>query len=99
MYETMMGLLVTDDAKYTQYRAEMAPLLEAHGGSFGVDVRVSEVLKSPAGRPFNRLFTLRFPSKERREAFFSAPAYLEIRSRLFDTSVAEVNRLAVYGEE
>ena len=94
MYEAMIGLNVIDDAMYSRYRAEMAPILEAHGGSFGVDVRVSEVLR-PAEKAFNRLFTLRFPSLEKREAFFSNPAYLEVRKRLFEPSVAEVHQLAV----
>lgn len=95
MYEVMMGLNVVDDATYSRYRAEMTPLLEAHGGTFGVDVRVSEVLK-PAETAFNRLFTIRFPSQEKREAFFSNPAYLEVRNRLYEPSVSGAHRLAVY---
>lgn len=97
MYEILLGLQVTDDDMYSRYRAAMTPLLEAHGGSFGVDVRVAEVLR-PAGKTFNRLFTIRFPSRERREAFFGHPEYKEVRRRFFEPSVAEVNQLAIYGE-
>ena len=91
-----MGLNVIDEDGYSRYRAEMTPLLEAHGGSFGVDVRVSGVLR-PAETAFNRLFTIRFPSREKREAFFSNPAYLEVRHRLYEPSVSGAHRLAVHG--
>lgn len=91
-----MGMQIDDDALYTQYRAEMTPLLEAAGGSFGVDVRVSEVLRSPAKRSFNRLFTIRFPSAAAREAFFADPAYIDVRKRLFEPAVAHYDQLAVY---
>lgn len=94
--DTLMGMNVVDDALYTRYREEMTPLLEAVGGSFGVDVRVSEVLRSPANRQFNRLFTIRFPSRDIREAFFRDPRYLEIRRRLFEPAVAYYDQLAVY---
>ena len=97
MHETLLGLNVVDDAAYSRYRAEMTPILEAHGGSFGVDVRVSEVLR-PADKAFNRLFTIVFPSREKRDAFFSNPAYVEVRNRWFEPSVTEVHRLAVHGE-
>jgi uncharacterized protein (DUF1330 family) len=83
--ELLVGLTVRDEAGYAAYRAAMAPLLEGRGGSFGVDVRVAEVLRGPG--PFNRLFTLRFPSAAARDAFFADPAYLAVRARLFDPSV------------
>jgi len=88
MMEILVGLRVTDDATYTAYRAHMLPLLTARGGSFGVDVRVAEVLKNPGSEPFNRLFTLRFPSLAAHDAFFADPAYVEVRKRYFDPSVA-----------
>lgn len=85
MTELLVGLTVKDEAGYAAYRAAMTPLLEARGGSFGVDVRVAEVLRgAPA---INRLFTVRFPSAAARDAFFADPAYLEVRARLFEPSV------------
>ena len=74
----------------------MAPLLLAHGGSFRLDARVAEVLRSPAEQPFNRLFTIRFPSRERLDAFFSSPEYLAVRKRFFEPSVSAVTRLASF---
>ncbi|HEY3254989.1 MAG TPA: DUF1330 domain-containing protein [Polyangiaceae bacterium] len=97
MIETLMALNVVDADLYSKYRAAMTPLLEAHGGSFGLDVWVAEVLRSPGPKPFNRLFTILFPSPERREAFFSNAEDLAIRKALFEPSVAastELGRLA-----
>ncbi len=93
MIETLMALNVVDADSYSKYRAAMTPLLEAHGGSFGLDLWVAEVLRSPGDKPFNRLFTIIFPSPERREAFFSKPEYLAIRKTLFEPSVSAVTEL------
>ena len=96
MIDILVGLNVTDPGTYAKYREEMTPLLEAHGGSFGLDVWVSEVLRSPGDKGFNRLFTIRFPSVEAMETLFSLPEYIEIRKRLFDPSVSTTARLARY---
>lgn len=93
MIETLLGLNVVDANLYAQYRAAMKPLLEAHGGSFGLDLWVAEVLVSPVEAPFNRVFTIRFPSQERREAFFSNPEYLVIRGTFFEPSVSASTQL------
>ena len=97
MVETLMALNVVDADLYAKYRAAMTPLLEAHGGSFGLDLWVAEVLRAPIDKPFNRLFTIIFPSPEQREAFFSNAEYLAVRKALFEPSVAvatELGRLA-----
>src|SRR4051812_48602240 len=88
MIETLMALDVVDAEMYAKYRAAMLPILEAHGGSFGLDVWLAEVLRAPVSKPFNRMFTILFPSPERREAFFSNPEYLAVRAALFEPSVA-----------
>ena len=92
MMEILVGLMVTDETTYATYRAQMTPLLTARGGSFGVDVRVAEVLQSPGSEPFNRLFTIRFPSLAAHDAFFADPEYLAVRKRYFDASVAPTGR-------
>jgi len=71
----------------------MKPLLEAHGGSFGLDLWVAEVLLSSAPQPFNRVFTIRFPSPEQRAAFFAHPDYKVIRKTFFEPSVSAVTEL------
>ena len=40
MIETLMALNVVDRERYAEYRAHMKPLLEAHRGSFGLDLWV-----------------------------------------------------------
>ena len=92
MMEILVGLMVTDEAMYATYRAQMTPLLTARGGSFGVDVRVAEVLANPGSEPFNRLFTIRFPSRAAHDAFFADPEYQAVRKRYFDPSVAPEGR-------
>ena len=93
MIETLMALNVVDADLYAKYRAAMSPLLEAHGGSFGLDLWVAEVLRAPVPNSFNRLFTIIFPSPERREAFFSNPEYLALRKAFFEPSVSETSNL------
>ncbi|MFL5304719.1 MAG: DUF1330 domain-containing protein [Polyangia bacterium] len=96
MFEILVALQVKDDDLYATYRAHMTPLLGAAGGSFGLDVRVSEVLKSPEMRAFNRLFTIRFPSRGAHDAFFADPAYLAVRAQFFEPSVVHTLQLGRY---
>ena len=93
MIETLMALNVVDAELYARYRAAMTPLIEAHGGSFGLDLWVAEVLRAPVDEPFNRLFTLVFPSLERQRAFFSSSDYLAVRKALFEPSVSATTEL------
>jgi hypothetical protein len=67
--------------------AGLPPLLEACG-RFVVDVCTTEVLRAPAPGAFNRLFTIRFPSRQKRDAFFADHDYVAIRTRLFEPSVS-----------
>jgi uncharacterized protein (DUF1330 family) len=94
--EMLVALHVVDDGRYQAYREEMTPLLSRCGGGFGYDLRVSEVLKSESDTPINRVFTIRFPDEDAKEAFFSHPAYLEIKDRLFEPSVAATTVVATY---
>jgi uncharacterized protein (DUF1330 family) len=96
MFEILVGLNVTNEATYTEYRRRMTPLLEGGGGSFGYDFKVSEVLISKTSEPINRVFTIRFPSAEARESFFSDPEYLEIKRTHFTPSVSSTTVIASY---
>jgi uncharacterized protein (DUF1330 family) len=95
-HEVLIGVHVIDEAGYARYRAEIAPLLEAHGGRFILDVRIAEILRAPSATAFNRLFTIRFPSARHHDAFFADPDYIAVRSRLFEPSVSEMVRLGEY---
>jgi uncharacterized protein (DUF1330 family) len=88
-------LFVADQDKYAQYRAEIAPLLEAAGGAFRYDFEVAKTLKSEAGHDINRVFILSFPDRGAKESFFANPRYVEIRARLFE---AAVQRMTIFAE-
>lgn len=87
-HELMVGLTVTDDTVYRQYREAMAPLLAAHGGGFRYDFTIDQVLKSSSDHPINRVFAIYFGSKEQAAAFFANADYLAIKARFFQRSVA-----------
>lgn len=93
----LVGLEITDAAAYARYRAGMAPILARHGGDFGVDLEIAAVLKGPHPR-LNRVFTIRFPDRARRQAFFADPAYLAVRAAHFEPAVAATVILAEFDE-
>ncbi len=94
MVERLVGLQIVNQEKYRQYREGMAPLLEQYGGSFGVDVIVSEVLRSPGKESFNRLFTIRFPSEAQLNGFFADVNYQAVRDEFFVPAVASTSMLS-----
>jgi len=95
-HELLVGLTVTDDDSYAQYRAAMTPLLTAHGGGFRYDFTISKVLKSASAHPINRLFAIYFESKAQKDAFYSNPDYLAIKARYFERAVAGRTIIAAY---
>ncbi|MBL8897248.1 MAG: DUF1330 domain-containing protein [Planctomycetes bacterium] len=95
-HEMMVGLTVTDDQAYQQYREAMAPLLAAHGGGFRYDFRVSEVLKSASDHPINRVFAIYFESASRMQEFFAHPEYRAIKTRFFERAVAGTTIFGAY---
>jgi uncharacterized protein (DUF1330 family) len=95
-FEMTVGLLVADQEKYAQYRAEIAPLLEAAGGRFRYDFEVARTLKSEAGHNINRLFVIQFPDRASKERFFTDSQYIEIRARLFEKAVEGTAIIAEY---
>ncbi|SDW35655.1 DUF1330 domain-containing protein [Marinobacter mobilis] len=93
-FEKVMGLNVTDEAEYQNYREGMLPILTTFGGSFGFDFKVAEVLRSKTTDAINRVFTIEFPSKERMEEFFSNPEYIEVKNKHFNSSVDSITVIA-----
>jgi len=94
--ERLIGVQVTDDSEYEEYRRQLSPLLRAAGGQFVVDVRVSDVLTAPEGARFNRMFVLRFPSAEAMQTLFEGDEYRVVREAHFEPSVSETTMLATY---
>ncbi len=86
-FERIMGLWVSNDERYQQYRTGMMPILNRYGGAFGYDFRVSEVLLSKVNEEINRVFTIEFPDQKSMDEFFCDPAYLAVKEAHFDASV------------
>lgn len=95
-FENLVGLLVTDQNQYNQYRAAMKPILHKMGGEFGYDFSVGQVLKSETDHDINRVFTIRFPDQSVAQAFFANTDYLAIRDEYFEPSVNGVTIIAQY---
>jgi uncharacterized protein (DUF1330 family) len=93
----LMALAVGDEEGYARYRERMLPILAAHGGAFGCDFRVGEVLKGADAR-VNRVFTLSFPDRNHRERFFADEGYQRIRGEHFAPSVIAASVLGEYEE-
>ncbi|NOU49783.1 DUF1330 domain-containing protein [Pseudoalteromonas sp. JBTF-M23] len=96
MYEFLVGLEVSNDEVYSDYRRAMKPILNQYGGGFGFDFRVSEVLLSQVDEPINRVFTIHFPNQNAADSFFSDSDYLAVKARYFDSSVANTTIIASY---
>ncbi|WP_444889887.1 DUF1330 domain-containing protein [Microbulbifer sp. DLAB2-AA] len=96
MYEMLVGLDVSNDDVYQVYRNAMRPILKSYGGSFGYDFRVSEVLKSESNFKINRVFTIRFPSEQIMNDFFSSPKYTAVKKKYFELSVLSTTIIAGY---
>ena len=94
-FRNLVGLNVTNDALYEQYRAGMKPILHKMGGRFVCDFRIGEVLLC-VDDSINRLFVIEFPDRESHGAFFSDPEYLSVRERYFGPSVETVIRFDEY---
>ena len=94
--ERLVGLYVSDDEMYQEYRNAMMPILKQFGGGFGYDFKVAEVLKSEVDKPINRVFTIHFESEEKMDAFFSNSDYLSVKSSYFEPSVQAATEIARY---
>lgn len=94
MFEHSVGLFVSDEAVYQQYRDGISSLLKEHEGFFRYDFKVSDTLINESDTPINRVFVLAFPSEERSNAFFSHDDYDKVRAEFFDASVAHVTLIS-----
>lgn len=99
MYEFLVGLEVSDNDVYSDYRTAMKPILSSYGGDFGFDFLVSKVLLSQVDVPINRVFTIHFPDKTVAERFFSDSEYLQVKAQYFDSSVENITIISSYVKE
>lgn len=93
-FERIVGLFVTDDKLYAEYRKAMIPILEKFGGGFRYDFVVSKVLRSASDHEINRVFAIYFKDNESSQQFFSHPDYLKVKDQFFDKSVKGVTIIA-----
>ena len=98
-YEILVGLHVLDDLKYDDYRAAMKPILSDYEGYFGYDFKVSDVLISQGNTDINRVFTINFSSKNKKEGFFSDPQYLVVKEKYFVQSVGSTTIISSYEKD
>ncbi|MFT5733113.1 MAG: hypothetical protein ACJA2W_003861 [Planctomycetota bacterium] len=95
-HEILVGLHVTDNESYSNYRAVMTPLLNAVHGSFRYDFTIAEALVDDSSPAINRLFVISFPDQAAKEALFADPTYLAAKAKHFDSAVDMVNIMATY---
>ena len=95
-YEMLVGLEVTDDTIYNEYRAAMKPILYNYGGGFGYDFKIDEVLKSEVEENINRVFTINFPDEDTMNKFFSDEEYLKAKTKYFEKSVKSITIISEY---
>ena len=95
-FSYLVGLEVADAARYDEYRRAMRPSLVKYEGDFGCDFGVDRVLFSPEDAPINRVFKIRFPSRERANAFFGDRDYRAVKERYSDAAVAATTILGAY---
>ena len=98
VFETLVGLNVIDDTIYSDYRANMKPILTQYEGSFGYDFVVAEVLKSETKDKINRVFTIRFPDQQKMEAFFIDDKYTAVKEKYFQKSVKNTTIISSYNK-
>lgn len=94
--EYLMGLNVTDEKIYEQYRKAMKPILATYGGGFSSDFKVSQTLLPLSNTDINRVFTIFCRDQKSMDEFFTNPEYLKVKEKYFSKSVASVTQLAKY---
>lgn len=97
-YVSLLALQVDDAASYQRYREGMTPILHRHGGRFGYDFEIANVLASESGKPINRVFTIAFPDRASAKRFYADPAYLEVRRTWFAPAVSAITVIARFDE-
>lgn len=103
MLETLVGLKVTDEKGYRNYRDKMKPLLIKMDGGFRFDFFVSGECDLDISDRFknevrtsliNRLFIIFFPDKQIRDEFFGSEGYKSLKQQFFEPSVESTTIIA-----
>jgi len=94
-YEMLVGLNVTNDDMYQDYRNAMKTILLQYGGGFKCDFKVSETLLPSDNKDINRVFIIYFENEETMNNFFSNPDYLKVKEKYFSNSVSSAVILSI----
>ena len=94
--EMLVGLNVSNSLMYQEYRDNMTPILHTYSGQFGYDFKVSEVFISETKNKINRVFTIRFSTKEKMEAFFLDKEYKKVKEAYFENAVESTTIISSY---
>lgn len=95
-FEMLVGLEVSSEDMYTQYRAAMMPIFKTYGGGFRYDFKIAEVLKKETENLINRVFIIYFPDSESKDKFFADPDYKMTKEKFFVNSVIATTIIAEY---
>jgi len=97
-YEMLVGLHVTNDKIYQEYREAMKPILAEYGGGFKCDFKVSETLFPTDNKDINRVFIIYFDDENTMECFFAHPDYLKVKEKYFQNSVSNTVIFSSYSD-
>ncbi len=81
-------IVVHDDAKYAEYRAQVPPVIAAHGGRYLV--RGGAVDVKEGDPPDGRLVVVEFPDMEAARAFYGSAEYAPLLKLRADSTKSEV---------
>ncbi len=84
----MARIVVHDDAKYAEYRAQVPPVIAAHGGRYLV--RGGAVDVKEGDPPPGRVVVVEFPDMEAARAFYSSAGYAPLLKLRTDSTASEV---------
>jgi uncharacterized protein (DUF1330 family) len=68
--------IVNESTGFEEYRRQVLPTIEAHGGRFLV--RGGNFIALEGDMPYQRIAMLEFPSREAAEAWYHSPEYQRI---------------------
>ena len=81
-------IVVDDDAKYAEYRAQVPPVIAAHGGRYLV--RGGAVETKEGDPPPGRLVVVEFPNMASARTFYSSAEYAPLLKLRLDSAESEV---------
>ena len=81
-------IVVHDEAKYAEYRAQVPPVIAAHGGRYLVRGGAVEVKEGDP--PPGRLVVVEFTDMEAARAFYGSPEYAPLLKLRVDSTESEV---------